>query len=265
MPPLTSLDRPDRWTRGLAFATALGLEFGLVGPFGSYLANPFTRLAYWTGLFWAGALILLPAAATAAQWGGRRGFPPFSAGLVGAAAGCVPLAMLAAAGCHLFWPVHASGMRPQEWYVSTLVVALPCVAGLGWLEGLLDAAGGMMGGMVAERSRAAVVAAPPAAAPIPERLLALADCLEMEDHHVRVHTARGSTLHLAAMRDVVEALGEARGLQVHRSWWVARDAVRGCEQDGRAVWLVLADGKRVPVARQRVARLRAEGWLGPAA
>ena len=97
--------------------------------------------------------------------------------------------------------------------------------------------------------------------PIPDHILATADCLEMEDHHVRVHMAGGSVLYLASMRDTAGALGDARGLQVHRSWWVARHAVKGWEQDGRSMCLLLADDRRVPVARHRVALLRAKGWL----
>ena len=57
------------------------------------------------------------------------------------------------------------------------------------------------------------------------------------------------------------ASGDRRGLQVHRSWWVARDAVRGVQAEWRALSLVLENGLSVPVARSRVAILRDNGWL----
>jgi DNA-binding LytR/AlgR family response regulator len=82
----------------------------------------------------------------------------------------------------------------------------------------------------------------------------------MEDHHVRAYTAVGSSLYFAAMRDVVDQLGP-RGLQVHRSWWVAHDAVAGWTGDARGVELDLTTGLKVPVARSRIAAIRAAGWL----
>ena len=85
--------------------------------------------------------------------------------------------------------------------------------------------------------------------------------LEMEDHYVRVHTARGSALVLMRMRDAVDALSAWDGARVHRSWWVSRSAVAGSERDGRTVRLVLQNGLKVPVPRDRAPELRREGWL----
>ncbi|MBD3762204.1 LytTR family DNA-binding domain-containing protein, partial [Rhizorhabdus sp.] len=63
------------------------------------------------------------------------------------------------------------------------------------------------------------------------------------------------------LRDAIAELNGLDGMQVHRSWWVARDAVRRWHRDGRAFTLELVNGLQVPVARNRVAILRAEGWL----
>ena len=67
------------------------------------------------------------------------------------------------------------------------------------------------------------------------------------------------------MRDVVAAMEEGSGLQVHRSWWVARAAVRGWLRDGRSVTLILVNDMHVPVARNRLATLREQGWLSSSA
>jgi DNA-binding LytR/AlgR family response regulator len=85
--------------------------------------------------------------------------------------------------------------------------------------------------------------------------------LEMEDHYVRAHTPSGSALVLMRMRDAVAELDGMEGLQVHRSWWVARAAVEGEVQDGRNVRLKLKSGLEAPVARNSVPALRAAGWL----
>ncbi|KQX25448.1 LytTR family DNA-binding domain-containing protein [Sphingomonas sp. Root720] len=260
------LKRPERWASVLGWATLAGLEFGLIGPFGSYASHVFTRIAYWTLLFWVGGLLLWPCVVAALALGPRRGFPPLFSGVAVILLACVPLAMLGAIGTHLFWPARAAAMHGLEWYGLTIVVALPAMAGLLWVE---------LGGtrlIAAWRGRtpagapipAPVLARVPAPIPattLPDHLLAGALCLQMEDHHVRVHLHGRSVLHHAVMRKVVGALDERRGLQVHRSWWVARDAVRGWQRDGRSIGLILVNGLRVPVARNRVAILRACGWL----
>ena len=117
------------------------------------------------------------------------------------------------------------------------------------------------------------VAAPPVAAgPAPAPQPAFLDrlpahlgsdllALEMEDHYVRAHTALGSELILLRMRDAIAELGGIEGAQVHRSWWVARDAVEDVKRDGRNVRLVLPGGLEAPVSRTRVAELKDAGWL----
>lgn len=263
------LGRPERWANILGWATLAGLEFGLIGPFGSYSSHIFTRILYWTGLFWIGALLLWPCVVLALLVGPRRGFPPVFSAIAALLLACIPLAAFGAAETHLFWPARASAMRIAEWYGLTLVVALPAMAALVWLQlwrtGLLPAHLGRAGPSAWQQPvdrRPAALPAPPSPTPsVPDHLLAGALCLQMEDHHVRVHLHGRSVLHHAVLRDVVAALDERRGLQVHRSWWVARDAVRGWERDGRSISLLLANGLRVPVARQRVALLRARGWL----
>jgi hypothetical protein len=84
--------------------------------------------------------------------------------------------------------------------------------------------------------------------------------LEMEDHYARVHTALGSTLILLRLRDAVAELGAGSGLQVHRSWWVARDAVAQVERDAGRLVLVLRNGLRVPVSKTYRDAVRAAGW-----
>jgi hypothetical protein len=79
--------------------------------------------------------------------------------------------------------------------------------------------------------------------------------LQMEDHYVRVHTVAGNTLLLMRMRDAISELEGADGVQVHRSWWVARAAVQEVYREGRRVCLELQSGTRVPVSRERMQSL----------
>lgn len=257
------LRRPERWASVLGRATLAGLEFGLLGPFGSYASNVFSRIAYWTALFWIGSLILWPAALAGLVLGPKRGFPPLFSAIVTLIVACVPLAVLGAIETHLFWPIRASLMKPLEYYGLTLLVALPAVAGLLWLQF------GHRFFLTGETEVPQPARRLPVLEPLehsnpsnlPDHLLATALCLQMEDHHVRVHLMGRSHLHYGVMRDVIGALDESQGLQVHRSWWVAKRAVREWQCDGRSVILILVNDLRVPVARNRIAVLRAHGWL----
>jgi hypothetical protein len=85
--------------------------------------------------------------------------------------------------------------------------------------------------------------------------------VEAQDHYLRVHTSRGSDLVLMRLSDAMSELKGIEGAQVHRSWWVARDAVVAAQRaDGRAV-LTLPSGAQAPVSRTYVKALRDAGWL----
>jgi DNA-binding LytR/AlgR family response regulator len=64
------------------------------------------------------------------------------------------------------------------------------------------------------------------------------------------------------MRDAEAELEGLEGMRIHRSWWVARRAVEAVLRDGRSYQLRLKGGIEAPVARERIAELRAAGWLG---
>ena len=81
--------------------------------------------------------------------------------------------------------------------------------------------------------------------------------LKSELHYLQVVTDRGSSLILYNLADAVDQLPASAGLQVHRSYWVARDAIEKFEKRGRQGELLLRGGHRVPVSRQRVAEVGA--------
>jgi hypothetical protein len=85
--------------------------------------------------------------------------------------------------------------------------------------------------------------------------------VEAEDHYVRAHTDRGSTLILMRLADAAAELEGLDGARVHRSWWVAKDAVAGVIRRGGQTRLKLADGSEAPVSRREAAELRRAGWF----
>ena len=84
--------------------------------------------------------------------------------------------------------------------------------------------------------------------------------LEMEDHYLRIHTSEGSDVILCRMEDAAHEL-QGHGLRVHRSYWVAKDAVGGARRQGQNWRLRLTDGREVPVGRTYRGSVRAAGWL----
>jgi len=89
--------------------------------------------------------------------------------------------------------------------------------------------------------------------------------LESEDHYLRVHTDQGSELILMRLRDAMAQLVEVPGLQVHRSFWVARAAVAQTQRRGNGWQLILRNGSKVPVSRTYGTALREAGWLATVA
>lgn len=81
------------------------------------------------------------------------------------------------------------------------------------------------------------------------------------DHYLEVATASRTLFLRGGLRDAAARLKDAPGLQVHRSWWVAKDAVAAVRREGRDLVLVLENGVRAPVGRSRLGALRAQGWL----
>lgn len=243
---------PAIWARRLTLATVAGLLLGVIGPFGNYGNDGVVaRMAYWTGLAWLAALFLGLGVGAALALGRRLRVPASFA--IGAAVVviCAPLALIIALIGRTLWPQYTGHLGPLDWYGQTLFLCALTTIAMVWVE-----------------TRLAVAPAGPGALPpsdearLPARLRDQVLCLQMEDHYVRVHTPSGSELVLMPMREAVAALAGLEGLQVHRSWWVARRAVARATAAGRAASLTLTNGLVAPVARNRLADLRARGWLG---
>ena len=85
--------------------------------------------------------------------------------------------------------------------------------------------------------------------------------LSAEDHYLRVHTSAGETLILMRLYDAIRELDGIEGSQIHRSWWVAKDAVADVARGDGKVDLVLKSGLRAPVSRRYQKALKTDGWL----
>ena len=75
------------------------------------------------------------------------------------------------------------------------------------------------------------------------------------DHYLEISCVSGRHLVRGKMKDAVTLLQNQDGMQVHRSHWVAKQAIANTLREGRDLKLVLTSGKKVSVSRSKVAML----------
>lgn len=237
----------------LAVPAAVGAVMTVIGPFGTFEAmGDGARALYWFALIIGGWLAVDGCVRFA-----KRLRPDMPIWLHGALA-CPPAALLICAGVLGL----EAWLRPAldlDWgwlYLRVLV-----------LTGAITApvTGSRLYQIAEEQPVPAAESGPAVPSSFHRRLPADLGgdllCLEMEDHYLRVHTTRGNALLLLRLRDAEAELPPSLGRRVHRSWWVARAAVRRPRRDGDRTLLELSDGREVPVGRTYLGALREEGWL----
>ena len=80
--------------------------------------------------------------------------------------------------------------------------------------------------------------------------------LKTEDHYLKTYTTAGACLVLIRFGDAVVELGD-QGIQVHRSYWVARGHVNELVTRGSRTLLLLTNDHEVPVSRTYLPAVRA--------
>lgn len=250
-------EAPDRarvWAIELTACLATGALLGATGPFGSFLNDVLIiRIAYWVIVFLACGVALGLTIRTLAPRARKAGVPIWAWAPVLVLTIALPLAGFTRLVAIAFWPAIRDKVGAVDWYGQTVLVCLIYLALHAavrrWVERPT-----LPGGNPEPRE-------PRILSHLPPRLGSDLLCLSMEDHYVRLHTTHGSVLVLMALSQALQELGDMDGLQVHRSWWVARHAVTEVIEDGRKLRLRLVGGIEAPVSRASVARLRQAGWL----
>jgi len=102
---------------------------------------------------------------------------------------------------------------------------------------------------------------PPLTDRLPLELRGALIALSVEDHYVRVRTTKGTHMLLMRLSDAIRETAPVVGLQVHRSHWVAIEAVRQVARKGDGALLTLSDGSEIPVSRSNMGKLKEAGLL----
>jgi hypothetical protein len=235
------------WLRGLVITLSAAVFMSVVGAFHSAQLPIGTRFAYWLGLMLVGWL-----------WGAfisrfffRRVGEPRQIWLriaVASLALSIPYSVVVGFVTVLAYRTHFELADIPGLIGSVLTVSVAMIV----INVLVD--------------RPSVTTASAEPAKFLERLpLKLRGAevwaVEAEDHYLRLHTSRGQDLILMRLADAISELQGIEGAQVHRSWWVARDAIADAKRgDGRAT-LTLKDGAEAPVSRTYARLLRERGWI----
>jgi len=251
----------------ISFLAAVTLLVYL-GPFGTWASLSVSdRLLFWTtavGANWLASYIVFQVTIRAFQ---TREWPLWAglvlAGLVAALPGTGTVWLVVAIYLD-YQPTDASGVIRLYTQVFVLHLIIGSIVFHLIEKPLRQRETDAQSPPPAERADAGPHAAPEAAllARLSARSRAELLHLRMQDHYVEVHTAAGSELLLLRFRDALREVEDVNGLQVHRSHWVARDAVAGVERRGGGrIVLRLVNGSKVPVSRSFAPLLKAQGWI----
>ncbi|MGJ3648172.1 LytTR family transcriptional regulator DNA-binding domain-containing protein [Sphingomonas sp. GlSt437] len=258
-----------RWSnllRLVILAVAAGLMLGILGPFGTYASmDGVERLRFWSVVLLSAAILHIPALWLADQSGAAISAPTLfrlSIATIVAAASTTPVIAVVIATLN-----HATRL-PEFGRLLPFVLAISApmqilsYAVLRRSGQRREELAPLPGATEQEVAPVQTVPdAPPLLQRLPPALRGALICLEMQDHYVRVHTSVGSALAQMRMRDAEREAEPVAGYRVHRSWWVAEDAISGVTRDGRSYALKLNNGMVVPISRHRIAELRSAPFL----
>ncbi|MDZ4371940.1 MAG: LytTR family DNA-binding domain-containing protein [Phenylobacterium sp.] len=238
------------WLRGIAVGASAAAFLTLTGAFGTDDVPLLARAGYWFGLIGLGYLWGATVSRLFFDGGRLQTGRPWLDVLLATLVMSTPFTLVVWAASTVFFGGRMTLSTLPVFYGSVFVVSLAITAI----------------NMLIERGRHPATHAGATPPRFLERLpLKLRGAevwaVEAEDHYLRLHTSKGQDLILMRLADAVAELEGIEGVQVHRSWWVARDAkVAARRGDGRAT-LTLRDGAQVPVSRTYAGVLRERGWI----
>lgn len=243
-----------RWSIDLAMLIAIGLLMGFLGPFGSDHISVGARYLYWMICMVGGGLLGIAGEALLGRF--VHGIWTRAAAVSILMTPAVTLLVLVTQhllmGDRLDW----GGFSRLWWQVWPLLLAVLVVRALAWRR-------------VPTRVETRTIVAPPlpeAEAVFRRRLSARRRgarliAIEAHDHYLRVHTDAGEELITLRFADALDELALAHGWRVHRSWWVAAEAVESVRWRRGAGELRLVGGLTAPVSRTYAPMLKDAGWF----
>lgn len=244
----------------LLVIAGIGLVLGLLGPFGTYPMPLAMRLVYWIGFIIIGYAIFRPLTRAAGWLHEQSNIPLILAIVLAVAVAALPLSLLIGFAINgMQWEGYMLGGGFALLYLQCAGVGVGIFLLMRLIfpqkENVLSNASTAVKPEVIAIRKPKICDRLPRG--FPDKILALG----VEDHYVRVHSSDQSEMLLMRLADAIDEVADLEGLQVHRSWWVAKDAIQSSKREGRNLVLVLLNGLEVPVSRPNVAKLKQTGWI----
>jgi hypothetical protein len=218
--------------------------------------SPFIRWAYWTLLILYGSLVGSLISGLIMKW--LEGKPGFLIWLVISSLTALLITPVISTIHFLLGDSSAFAGMPFL-YIFVWVISAAMTA-VGWLLHMVEEARnsqnegeGLSGGENTIRTFMARL-------PLPYRNADLY-AVSSEDHYLRVHTSAGEHLFLERLSTAIHSLNGAKGLQTHRSWWVAEAGVVQTRSVNGRIVLILKSGAEAPVSRTFAPAVKKAGWV----
>ncbi|MCF6288877.1 MAG: LytTR family transcriptional regulator [Proteobacteria bacterium] len=243
---------PSLPTLGIIFG--IGLIIGYLGPFGSFVMPLLQRLLYWVVVIFIGYFIYHHVLHISRWLFADKEINKYIKFIIPSIIAAFLLAICINFLIYLFFaqPVDLS---------KTILRLFPQVLILGWIISFIIGLINSQFWKVLDNHDSTNTV--PTIKPgklfidrIPHHLGEQLLCFVMEDHYLKVYTHKGEHMILMRMKDALNELQDYNGLQVHRSWWVAIDAVSKVKKSGRNIRLTLKNGLEVPVSRTYAKKIK---------
>lgn len=253
----------------MAISAAAAIVLAALGPFGTWEAGLGRRMMTWVLFVLAGYICFRPVILAGDALAAQTSLPRWLAIAAACALAAMPTTIIVA-GIASGFDLHTSTVADLAGFYLQILIVGGTITLIQLLIGGKSASGNAAPAVALLTSPEPATPPPPSNAAVaaaslidllPPHLGRDIHCIENEDHYIRVHTALGNTLLLMRLRDAVSQLRSIEGERVHRSWWVARAAVRDVVRTERRIALRLIDGREVPVSRASAAVLRERGWI----
>lgn len=238
--------RPQAWI----VLGAVGLLMGMVGPFGTFEMPVLPRLAYWLAVvIGTTALCILVERWITHALDGR--IPALAAACLGGAIGGVPIAI-----CVRLFNMLVFGNEGDPMSLWLLLAYTVPIAAL-----VTTSAHVLLRTDEPQAEVAASAQVPALLDRLPRPQRGRLIHIAVSDHYVDVTTDKGTSLVLMRLSDAIRETAPLAGLQVHRSHWVALDAVKRSSRRAGKPMLELENGTVVPVSRTYLPAVKAAGLL----
>lgn len=233
---------------------AIGLGVGYLGPFGSFQMPLGQRLLYWVIMIGVGHVIFSLTEVLCQKWLANKNLHVYLNLIITSMIGAVFLSFFVDWMSHLFFDSSLSFPHSLVFYYPKVLILSLILNLFGHLLDLARAAKPTMSPPQEDDDNNFIKR-------LPLQLGTQLICFSMEDHYLKVYTKRGDHMMLMRMKDALMELENYPGMQVHRSWWVALDAIKQVKKQSRKATLILDNEMEVPVSQKYLPQLKKHGLL----